>query len=240
MKVTSHLVLGLLIVTVFAAACGGGTGGAPEEPTPIQGSAHRLEPSDPAALCFDDAALPSAFVNDGEGVLDPEQAALITYADPARRKQEYQQWGRLTGYHRQWAYGSPLSLQKGQTPDDDHALEEQAQGEVRAAPFAAAICIVDLYQDEQGAHEGFAALAADPTSPMFSADEYRQEADDPGIGDEGRALTVTSQWVASYEVDLRYRNAVGVVRVIAPAGKDLEPHALRLAQALLDQLRSLE
>ncbi len=235
-------------LALAAISCGGGEGPPPSgTPTPsaavAEGPDFVVQGVDPATLCFDLDALPSGFVLDGEGARDNESAAQLA-PDPRQREQEYQTWGRISGYYRQWAFSPPSELKKEEasrlSKEEADAAEERARQEILAAPFSGATCTVDLYTNAQGAREAFAALASDVKNPPVPAGTKVDvdEGAGPGIGSESRAFAQRFQGINVFVVIFVMRNVVAQASVVAPTENDAAGSAEELARALGELLHT--
>ncbi|MPZ24251.1 MAG: hypothetical protein GEU28_12085 [Dehalococcoidia bacterium] len=196
-------------------------------------------------LCFDSAALPSDFEMSFKRLLDNDRAAQRRRL-PEEAARDYEAWARVTGVHKQWLFVPPSApdesahglLTEGQIAD----LQAAAAAEMDAAPFTALTCEVDVFLDQVGARDAFAAERTSPLDPSRPPDLQPTPAvvDQPGAaGDEGFVASFPYSESLTVVVAYRLDRVIVRVSVSAPCREasdgtcaTLEASALSLASSM--------
>jgi len=219
-----YLFAAIGLAAVLAVACFGGGG---SEAVPGDGAPDfAVEGIDPSGLCPPATVLSKKLTVSAQGLADNRLAATNA-PDPEGREREYDRWGRLTGYYAQWAFRPPSGL-----------TQEQIRQETLANPFVSAGCSVELYNGGEGAHNAFAALAAEarnpPADPSSGSKPTVNERSGPTIGDERIDLVYPYPTFNVLVISFRMRNVIGTVSVIASGETD--DYAEVMATAMVELL----
>jgi hypothetical protein len=235
------------LVLMLATACFGGSGsegtGSSSGPDEDEGPVFVVEGADTSVLCPDATAISSGFTLSAQGVLDNSFAAQ-TAPDPQRREEEYESWGRVTGYFAQWSFTSPGALTPEElsrlSEEEAAAARERARQEALASPFLAATCAVDLFEDARGARQAFAAKATEarnpPTNPAAGFTLEVSERPGPNIGTESIDIVYHYPTFNMFAVSFRAGNVIGSVSVVASGGDDTVDYAEVLAVAFMERI----
>jgi len=232
---------------MLAVACAGGSGSEGAGGTPgsgiEEGPDFVVEGVDPTVLCPDATVLTADFILSNQGLVDNTFAAQGV-PDPQRREQEYQEWGRVTGYFAQWRFVSPSALTAEElsrlSEEEAAAARERARQEALANPFLSATCSVALFETAEGAAQAFAVETAEARDPRADpASGFAPGVDErpgPDVGSESIDIVYRYPTFDVFLISIRTRNVIGSLSVIASSTSDTTNYAEVLATAFMDRL----
>lgn len=232
---------------MLAVACAGGSGSEGTGGTPglgvDEGPDFVVEGVDTTVLCPDATVLTSGFVLTNQGLVDNAYASQAV-SDPQRREQEYEEWGRVTGYFTQWRFVSPSALTAEElsrlSEEEAAAAREKARQEALANPYLSATCSVELFETAEGAAQAYAVQTAEARNPRADpATGFTPEMDElpgPDVGSESIDFVYRYPTFNVFLTSIRTRNIIGSLSVIASGTSDTTNYAEVLAVAFMDQL----